>query len=697
MKGTKSSRLELILKRTYLIPPESPRLEKWVDLMSIVDTYLCFAIPYRLAFDFFDWDFILEIIFLNIMLIADVVVRYLTTYRVDILHLDQIPYQLLHFKVFKRYLKNGLVFDLMAALPWEIFQKELCLLKMSRIFRQSALFRSLQRMMEKALSMVFEKLRARQFAKFWADIVKGLFLLLLYGHLSCCMYVWVSRVEQDEFNLDWKIAIPIENPDEYDTYLSSMYYVMTTFTTVGYGDVTAKTPREMLFAMALQMLGVVVSSFAQGRIMYFFALFGKKKDNEEDMEELEEWILVRERFQGDAVRSAELFDQLKTLNMLHTEHKFRDVFENLGFYNQLSEKQKQEISLNVFEKWFRFFNPFFFDLSPKFKITCMMEISFRGYPSDIMFLMKGEHMKGVYFILRGEVTIHSRTHRLPLYTFRRGEFVGEPFLLDNLPSPYTYTTGRKAPFHCMFLPASFFETYKRHFKLDIHFLFKKALNRMEMILEREEILERKYVQTKAKQLSARNRVGSNVDEGTSLKQPIGPIESMNPQGDDFFVVPENEDVLKEALKSTRSKLNLREDELNTHAKTNKEDEEEEEIQVKVDEDYDDQGNIEEELYDSDLDDVKLNEQLDMSIDYPGEMFMPKPKIEEDPNFRSDYFEVQLTSLELKLKRVQARVANEFKTIAKSLKKARKVGAKAADALKARNKITKSAKYKAMQH
>mmetsp|Transcript_36559 Transcript_36559/g.56119 ORF Transcript_36559/g.56119 Transcript_36559/m.56119 type:complete len:101 (-) Transcript_36559:2042-2344(-) len=49
-------------------------------------------------------------------------------------------------------------------------------------------------------------------------------------------------------------------------YLSSLYYTITTITTVGYGDISGNTPLEKIFCIFIMIIGVVAFSFASGSL-----------------------------------------------------------------------------------------------------------------------------------------------------------------------------------------------------------------------------------------------------------------------------------------------------------------------------------------------------------------------------------------------------------------------------------------------
>ena len=60
-----------------------------------------------------------------------------------------------------------------------------------------------------------------------------------------------------------------EIPDEV-LYESAAYFVMTTVTTVGYGNLVPVTANERLFCMFLLVIGVIAFSFATASLSSIF-------------------------------------------------------------------------------------------------------------------------------------------------------------------------------------------------------------------------------------------------------------------------------------------------------------------------------------------------------------------------------------------------------------------------------------------
>ena len=50
------------------------------------------------------------------------------------------------------------------------------------------------------------------------------------------------------------------------TYWNAFYYISTTATTIGYGDITPQTEHERLFVMLLEFVGILIFSAISGNI-----------------------------------------------------------------------------------------------------------------------------------------------------------------------------------------------------------------------------------------------------------------------------------------------------------------------------------------------------------------------------------------------------------------------------------------------
>ena len=59
--------------------------------------------------------------------------------------------------------------------------------------------------------------------------------------------------------------------DDYNLYVTSFYFSVTTIVTVGYGDITAISATEKIVAVFLMIFGVIAFSFATGALSSIIA------------------------------------------------------------------------------------------------------------------------------------------------------------------------------------------------------------------------------------------------------------------------------------------------------------------------------------------------------------------------------------------------------------------------------------------
>lgn len=77
------------------------------------------------------------------------------------------------------------------------------------------------------------------------SMFKTVFQLLLFVHYLCCLMIYVGEYGKES----WLNKLEIES--KISRYITSYYFITTTTTTIGYGEITAATNLEYIIMMII--------------------------------------------------------------------------------------------------------------------------------------------------------------------------------------------------------------------------------------------------------------------------------------------------------------------------------------------------------------------------------------------------------------------------------------------------------------
>ena len=92
--------------------------------------------------------------------------------------------------------------------------------------------------------------------------IRLIFVFLSCLNISTCLYIFLGI----NFSHSWIVKLNMQDEPYAILYITSLYFVVVTITTVGYGDITGSTVPEISFQIILLILGTIAYSFI---ISYF--------------------------------------------------------------------------------------------------------------------------------------------------------------------------------------------------------------------------------------------------------------------------------------------------------------------------------------------------------------------------------------------------------------------------------------------
>ena len=85
-----------------------------------------------------------------------------------------------------------------------------------------------------------------------------------FFHISTCMFVFLCSLDWDSNS--WLYDSYYYMMDKDELYIMSFYFIVTTTSTVGYGDLSASTTLERIFCIIIMMAGVTSFTFISGTL-----------------------------------------------------------------------------------------------------------------------------------------------------------------------------------------------------------------------------------------------------------------------------------------------------------------------------------------------------------------------------------------------------------------------------------------------
>jgi hypothetical protein len=187
----------------------------------------------------------------------------------------------------------------------------------------------------------------------YVDLVTLFVFVFFATHLLACFWCFLGRLDyklpvDDKFS--WINTNSFDEKDFTSLYIFSVYFILQTLTTVGYGDHTGSTTYEYIFCMVLEFIGLSFFSFLMGSINNML----KKSDNfesliDEKLSLLDIWIKKIERSNKPYYIPPDLYSNIKQYVHDAFMYDFNLIIEEFNFYQQIPPKMQTEIMNTIFK------------------------------------------------------------------------------------------------------------------------------------------------------------------------------------------------------------------------------------------------------------------------------------------------------------------------------------------------------------
>ena len=283
---------ETVKTRRCLINPNGKckRIFDHIVLLGViyVATFSAFKLGFVKMVESVLWtpaDYTVDFVFF-----CDIVLTFFTPRIIDNELVDN------HSKLACKYLRLWFWLDLISILPFEFFLEDIItkykiiasITKVPRIYKLFSMVKLLRtyKSANQADTVVSNLISRMIKSKYFTIKIIPLYaLVLFFAHVFTCIWYYISDTDDPR---GWINISGYRNESLEDRYWASMYFVYTTLTTTGYGDIVPGTKWEYVWTIILMGLGVTLHSMIY---TYMLSIFQEMNKLYEDFSVKKELLL----------------------------------------------------------------------------------------------------------------------------------------------------------------------------------------------------------------------------------------------------------------------------------------------------------------------------------------------------------------------------------------------------------------------
>lgn len=188
-------------------------------------------------------------------------------------------------------------------------------------------------------------------------------------------------------------------------YLTSFYFIITTLSTVGYGDISASNVSEKVFCIIIMCVGVTAFAAATSTLTNLLQTYDM------DNKEISEKVDILNRIKKEYFLPIKLYENVKKSIKYQHNNNIEDMIQFVG---TLPQDLKLEVTLFIYESTFKQFD-FFYDRPISFITWICPLLKPLIKLKDQYVFFEGDDISGIYFMQNGNIGYVLPRHQNVMY------------------------------------------------------------------------------------------------------------------------------------------------------------------------------------------------------------------------------------------------------------------------------------------
>ena len=313
-------------------------------------------------------------------------------------------------KILIHYLEQDFFMDLFEALPINVIIKlgefkennvylgysdtKLIFLKLLIFIKPFKTFKIFNRSKNKILGILYDHLSKNFFLENIVTFMSYVFIFFLFNHLFICLHIFFALQSFP----NWITHINAVNENFMTKYITSFYFLMTTMTTVGYGDIVCISLIERIFHIILLAIGTILYTFLVSKISYYL------RDQSHELIKLNRDLSILENIRiSNPNMPFKLYYKIKN-HLLNISKKRKKNGISL-LISDIPETLKNNILFTVYSKEIDHFSMFKDVKNSSFVLqvlSCFIPIVSK---KEEILILEGEYIENVIFVKDGRLVM----------------------------------------------------------------------------------------------------------------------------------------------------------------------------------------------------------------------------------------------------------------------------------------------------